>query len=247
MVETFPKTSRFLINHSLLSESSSAAKSGGCFPGRSLVRTADGSSKRLDQVQLGERIAALDSHGDIVYSEVIAFLDRSFAERRQFVRLTTESGRVLTLTPAHLVPVEGRSTVFAGRVQPGDKILVRDPADENEVQHRLRWDKVIDNRLVLEEGIYAPLTMEGTVLVDDVVASCYAFVDNQELAHFAFLPYRMWSAVRKFFERRLLEAEDLRYTDARQDSRKGQEGILGYASFLYWISSYVTPSRILYQ
>ncbi|XP_043600569.1 sonic hedgehog protein A [Bombus pyrosoma] len=239
--------SRSHIHCSVKSESSSAAKSGGCFPGRSLVRTADGSSKRLDQVRLGERIAALDSHGDIVYSEVIAFLDRSFAERRQFVRLTTESGRVLTLTPAHLVPIEGRSTVFAGRVQPGDKILVRDPADENEVQHRLRWDKVIDNRLVLEEGIYAPLTTEGTVLVDDVVASCYAFVDNQELAHFAFLPYRMWSAVRTFFERRLLQAEDLRYTDVRQDSRTGQEGILGYASFLYWISSYVTPSRILYQ
>ncbi|CAK9808572.1 Tiggy-winkle hedgehog protein, partial [Anthophora quadrimaculata] len=239
--------SRSHIHCSVKSESSSAAKSGGCFPGRSLVRTEDGSTKRLDQVQLGERIAALDSHGDIVYSEVIAFLDRSLTERRQFVQLTTESGRVLTLTPAHLVPVEGRSSVFAGRVQPGDKILVRDPADENKVEHRLRWDKVIDNRLVLEEGIYAPLTTEGTVLIDDVVASCYAFVDSQELAHFAFLPYRMWSNVKSFFERRLLGTEDTRYQDVREETRTGQDGILWYASFLYWVSSYVTPSRMLYQ
>ncbi|CAL7937556.1 unnamed protein product [Xylocopa violacea] len=239
--------SRSHIHCSVKSESSSAGKSGGCFPGRSLVRTMDGSTKRLDQVRLGERIAALDSNGDIVYSEVIAFLDRSLTERRQFVRLTTESGRVLTLTPAHLVPVEGRSSVFAGRVEPGDKILVRDPADENEVEHRLRWDKVVDNRLVLEEGIYAPLTTEGTVLVDDVVASCYAFVDNQELAHLAFLPYRMWSSVKSFFERRSSTAEDQRYPDVRQDSRTGQEGILWYASFLYWISTYVMPARMLYQ
>lgn len=231
----------------LLSESSSAAKSGGCFPGRSLVRTEDGSTKRLDQVQLGDRIAALDSSGDIVYSEVIAFLDRSLTERRQFVQLTTESGRVLTLTPAHLVPVEGRSSVFAGRVQPGDKILVKDPSEENEVEHRLRWDKVVENRLVLEEGVFAPLTTEGTVLVDDVVASCYAFVDNQELAHIAFLPYRMWSSVKTFFERRLPGLEDSRYPDVRQDLRTGQEGILWYASFLYWLSSYVTPTRMLYQ
>ncbi|KAK1136924.1 hypothetical protein K0M31_001456 [Melipona bicolor] len=229
------------------SQSSSTAKSGGCFPGRSLVRTEDGSTKRLDQVELGERIAALDNHGDIVYSEVIAFLDRSVTERRQFVRLTTESGRVLTLTPAHLVPVEGRSTVFAGKVRPGDKILVRDPADEKELRHRLRWDEVIDTRLVLEEGIYAPLTNEGTVLVDDVVASCYAIVDNQELVHFSFLPYRVWSGVKTFVERRLLDAEDHRYTDVRQDSRTEQEGILWYASFLYWVSSYVTPSRMVYQ
>ncbi|KAF3422676.1 hypothetical protein E2986_04318 [Frieseomelitta varia] len=230
-----------------LSESSSTVKSGGCFPGRSLVRTEDGSTKRLDQVELGERIAAVDNHGDVVYSEVIAFLDRSVTERRQFVRLATESGRVLTLTPAHLVPVENRSTVFAGRVRPGDKILVRDPDGENELRHRLRWDKVVDSRLVLEEGIYAPLTSEGTVLVDDVVASCYAIVDNQQLVHLAFLPYRVWSGVKTFVERRVLGAEDHRYTDVRQDSTTEQEGILWYASFLYWISSYVTPSKMVYQ
>nr|XP_031829455.1 sonic hedgehog protein A [Nomia melanderi] len=237
--------SRSHIHCSVKSESSSAGKSGGCFPGKSLVRTEDGLAKRLDQVRLGDRIAALDSRGDIVYSEVIAFLDRSLTERRQFVRLTTESGRMLTLTPAHLVPVEGRSSVFAGRVQPGDKILVRDPADENEVEHRLRWDKVMDSRLVLEEGVYAPLTMEGTLLVDDVVASCYAVVDNQDLAHLAFLPYRIWSSLKSFVRR--LTLEDTRYPDIRQDSRTTKEGILSYASFLYWISSYVTPTRMIYQ
>lgn len=210
------------------------------------MRLEDGLAKRLDQVQLGDRIAALDSRGDIVYSEVIAFLDRSLTERRQFVQLTTESGRVLTLTPAHLVPVEGRSSIFAGRVQPGDKILVRDPADENEVEHRLRWDTVVDNRLVLEDGIYAPLTTEGTLLVDDVVASCYAFVDSQEVAHFAFLPYRVWSSVKSFFARRLT-IEDTRHLDVRQDGRTIQEGIHWYASFLYWVSSYITPTRMLYQ
>lgn len=196
-------------------------------------------------MRLGDRIAALDFRGDIVYSEVIAFLDRSLTERRQFVWLTTESGRMLTLTPAHLVLVEGRSSVFAGRVQPGDKILVRDPADENEVEHRLRWDKVMDSRLVLEEGIYAPLTTEGTLLVDDVVASCYAIVDNQDLAHLAFLPYRIWSSLKSFVSR--LTLEDTRYPDIRQDSRTTKEGIHSYASFLYWVSSYVTPVRMIYQ
>ncbi|XP_076678188.1 hedgehog signaling protein [Andrena cerasifolii] len=240
--------SRSHIHCSVKSESSSAGKSGGCFPGRSLVRTEQGTTKRLDQVQLGERIAALDSRGEVVYSEVIAFLDRSLKERRQFVQLTTESGRVLTLTPAHLVPVEGTSSTFAGRVQPGDKILVRDPADENEVEHRLRWDKVVGTRLVLEEGIYAPLTTEGTLLVDDVVASCYAFIDDQQMAHLAFLPYRLWSNLKSLFSRSP-GVEDTRQLDVRQEEAASsvKDGILWYASFLYWVSSYVTPTSMLYQ
>jgi len=219
----------------------------------------DGSRKRLDEVQLGERIAALNSHGDVVFSEVIAFLDRSSTERRQFIRLTTMSGRVLTLTPAHLVPVESRSMVFAAKVQPGDRILVRDSATtdvENKVdgQHHLRWDIVVDMELVLEEGVYAPLTMEGTLLVDDVVASCYALVDSQSVAHYAFLPLRIWHSVTSFFLHRP-DDDDARHFDVKQqrpgnstdDFRSAEEGVHWYATILYSLSSYVLPSKMLYN
>ncbi|XP_011688140.1 PREDICTED: sonic hedgehog protein A [Wasmannia auropunctata] len=247
--------SRSHIHCSVKSESSSAGKSGGCFPGGSLVRTEDGSTKRLDEVHLGERIAALDSRGDVVYSEVIAFLDRSPSERRQFVRVTTESGRVLTLTPAHLVPVEGRSSVFAGSVQPGDRILVSDidaAIATNEVDSRMRWDSVVETKLVLEEGVYAPLTMEGTLLVDDVVASCYAVVNSQSVAHYSFLPLRIWHSVTSFFLQRL---DDAKHFVARHSNASGteptaggeQEGVHWYASMLYSLSSYVLPSKMLYN
>lgn len=238
-----------------LSESSSAGKSGGCFPGKSLVRTEDGVTKRLDEVRLGERIAALDARGDVVYSEVIAFLDRSPSERRQFIRLTTKSGRVLTLTPAHLVPVEGRSSVFAVSVQPGDRILVSDTeaaSAANEVDSRLRWDSVVETKLVLEEGVYAPLTMEGTLVVDDVVASCYAVVNSQSVAHYSFLPLRIWHRVTSFFLQRLDDTSPqhpvVEPSDAsRTESDGGQEGIHWYASMLYSLSSYVLPSKMLYN
>ncbi|EZA48069.1 Sonic hedgehog protein A [Ooceraea biroi] len=241
------------IHCSVKSDSSSVGKSGGCFPGKSLVRTENGDAKRLDEVRLGERIAALDSRGDVVYSEVIAFLDRSPSERRQFIRLTTKSGRVLTLTPAHLVPVEGRSSVFAAKVQPGDRILVNDVAasveDDNRVDNRLRWDSVVETKLVLEEGVFAPLTTEGTLVVDDVVASCYAVVDSQSVAHYAFLPLRIWNAVTSVFTGGL---DDMRHLEIRQnDTSKVQptvkEGVHWYASMLYSLSSYMLPSTMLYN
>ncbi|XP_012056737.1 PREDICTED: sonic hedgehog protein A [Atta cephalotes] len=246
--------SRSHIHCSVKSESSSAGKSGGCFPGRSLVRTEDGSTKRLDDVRLGDRIAAVDSRGDVVYSEVIAFLDRSPSERRQFIRLTTKSGRVLTLTPAHLVPMESGS-VFAANVQPGDKILVSDAdvaSAKNEVDNRLRWDSVNETKLVIEEGVYAPLTMEGNLFVDDVVASCYAIVNSQSLAHYSFLPLRIWHSVTSFFLQRL---DDVKYFATRHNDvsrtestmRGEQEGIHWYASVLYSLSFYVLPSKMIYN
>ncbi|XP_020280358.1 sonic hedgehog protein A [Pseudomyrmex gracilis] len=244
--------SRSHIHCSVKSDSSSAGKAGGCFPGRSIITTEDGSRKRLDEVRLGERIAAVDSRGDVVYSEVIAFLDRSPSEKRQFIRLTTKSGRVLTLTPAHLVPVEGRSSVFAKMVQIGDKILVSDATTSlrNSVDNRLRWDTVVETKLVLEEGVFAPLTTEGTLLVDDVVASCYAVVDSQTVAHYSFLPLRIWKSVTSFFVQRLdddVRHVQVRHSNGTEPTTTMPEGVHWYASMLYTLASYVLPSNMLYK
>ncbi|XP_072758784.1 sonic hedgehog protein [Anoplolepis gracilipes] len=237
--------SRSHIHCSVKSESSSTGKSGGCFPAKSLIRTENGGTKTLDELHLGDRIAALNSHGDIVYSEVIAFLDRASSETRQFVRLTTESGRVLTLTPAHLVPVEGRSSIFAAKVQPGDRVLVRDTAATNDTDSHLRWDKVVETKLVLEKGVYAPLTTEGTLVVDDVVASCYAVIDSETVAHYVFLPLRIWSSVTSFFVQRLDDVSNVK--GRNKDSHPTKEGVHWYASMLYSLSTYVLPSKMLYN
>ncbi|KAI4501817.1 hypothetical protein M0802_003152 [Mischocyttarus mexicanus] len=281
--------SRSHIHCSVKSESSSAGKSGGCFPGKSYVRTENGVRKKLDEVQLGERVAAMNSQGELIYSEVIAFLDRAPKEKRQFIRLSTESGKVLTLTPAHLVPIEGRSTIFAARVKIGDKILIKvddnykdDTEDDTSLikmeenifnnkvsgskQRRLRWDRVIDTKLVMEKGVFAPLTTEGTLLVDDVVASCYAVIDSQTLAHYSFFPLRIWNNLESIFVKwpslfslqKAIEVVDrpeirqLRTINnetiniVKEDNEK-YIGVHWYASFLYSFASYVLPSHMLYN
>lgn len=193
---------------------------------------------------------------------MISFLDRQPSERRQFVRISTESGKSLTLTPAHLVPVEGKSITFSARVKIGDRILIRDSSSadeisENEVEDRLRYDRVIDAKLILEEGVFAPLTSEGTLIVDDVVASCYAIIDSQTIAHYSFLPYRLWKSLTsgivsrfsKFFEESVTrESVELRSTKSVQDFNNSQEpeGVLWYASMLYSLASYVVPAKMLY-
>lgn len=244
------------ISFLFVAESSSAGKSGGCFPGKSIVRTKEGTKKRLDELRIGEEIASLNSQGDIVFSEVISFMDRQPSEKRQFIQLTTATGKVLTLTPSHLLPVEGKSIIFAARVEIGDKILVRDSDEaENMVDDALRYDRIIESKLVLEEGVFAPLTNEGTVVIDDVVASCYAIIESQTIAHYSFLPYRLWKSLvsgvsnfsRFLIESVTREQPEVRSVTMKLDSNRQQpEGVLWYASMLYSLSAYVVPSKIMY-
>ena len=43
-------------------------------------------------------------------------------------------------------------------------------------------------------GTYAPLTKEGSIIVDNVLASCYGAYDN-DLAHLAMTPMRMFPEI----------------------------------------------------
>ncbi|XP_034249194.1 desert hedgehog protein [Thrips palmi] len=267
--------SRSHIHCSVKSESSQAARSGGCFPGRSVVRTPDG-PRPLSELRVGDSVLARDaSTGGLVFSEVLMFIDRDPEERRQFLRVRTAGNRTLTLTPTHLVPVVRQRqrqrpedtnrvedavkdaatkddvevvTEFAERVRPGDRVLVpgatRHDRLEGDDRDDAVLDAVVDVQLVLERGVFAPLTRAGTVVVDDVVASCYAVVDSQRLAHWAFGPLRVWFNLKEAVQR-LGRAMALSGKAAKPPPP--QQGIHWYADALYSLARTTLPSSWLHQ
>lgn len=165
-----------------------------------------GGQKPISDLRPGERVLASasgDGSGDLVYSEVLAFLDRDPRTWKLFYNLQTEAGAHLTLTAAHLVFVsEGNCsegalpargvlrTVYASRAQPGQCVLVSE-GKAGQAHSEGRLSRITRVTVREHRGAFAPLTQQGTLVVDGVVASCYAVVEQHSLAHWAFLPLRL--------------------------------------------------------
>ncbi|CAM5146806.1 unnamed protein product [Eretmochelys imbricata] len=186
------------IHCSVKSEHSAAAKTGGCFPARALATLESGARTPLWALRPGQRVLAMDEQGRATYSDFLAFLDKEASAPTTFhVIETQEPPRRLALTPAHLLFVAENSTApaarfqaaFASHVRPGHYVLVA------EVGMSLRPARVVDVSTQTDFGAYAPLTRHGTLVVDDVVASCFALVQEQWLAQLAFWPLRLYHSL----------------------------------------------------
>ncbi|XP_064290895.1 indian hedgehog protein [Passer domesticus] len=186
------------IHCSVKSEHSAAAKTGGCFPGRALATLEDGAQTPLWALRPGQRVLAMDGAGRPTYSDFLAFLDKEPRALTTFhVIETQEPPRRLVLTPTHLLFVAENASapaarfrpIFASLVQPGHFVLVAAGGGSLQPAEVVRvWDR-------RDVGAYAPLTRHGTLVVDGVVASCFALVQEQQLAQMAFWPLRLYHSL----------------------------------------------------
>ncbi|KAF6206420.1 hypothetical protein GE061_017653 [Apolygus lucorum] len=246
------------IHCSVKSESSQGARTGGCFTNEGTVTVESGGRKKLSDVRLGDRVLSYDTGSDkLVYSEVIMFLDRDTTDRKQFLRLGLSGGQVLTVTPQHLVmrnkpngTDQDVEAVFAAHLNPSDQLLVAESNGTKLVRRTL-----LSSELVLDTGVIAPLTSVGTIVVDDVVASCYAVIESQSIAHFAFAPLRAiksveagLGAVGRFFASPFssspTNATSGLATNAVSDD---VNGVHWYPKTLYFLSNHFIPSYLLYD
>lgn len=144
---------------------------------------------------------------------------------------------------------------FASRVQIGDWVVVADPATG-----RLTPQRVVDISAVVRHGVLAPLTAEGTLVVDQVVVSCYAVIDDQSIAHWAFAPVRLLDNVQQgliHFWRsiRLSSSSSPAAGEGRSavspvpgaPASPSATGVHWYAQMLYSIARYVLPSHLVYN
>ncbi|KAF5276232.1 hypothetical protein FQR65_LT04037 [Abscondita terminalis] len=241
--------SRAHIHCSVKSESSDAAKYGGCFSGENTIRTSDGSIKKLSELMLGDKVLAMDyAINELVYSEVIMFLDWNPNEKNAFLEINLESGRTLTVTRSHLVIREilnssSSETVYAESLTLGDNLIVHS-RDGNKFQ-----DKVINVKPVFRTGVYAPLTTVGTVIVNDIVVSCYAVVHSHYLAHVVFAPFRFTNTIENYLLKfwQTIAYEEAPSSPSNMPKLNYTKGVHWYAKLLYEVANNFIPWQILHK
>jgi len=225
----------------LFLDSSAAVKNGGCFNGESFVRLVDGNTRKMSELGVGDLALSMRSDGVLEYSEVIAFMDRDDSGYGLFYTIHTEDGKSITLTAKHLIYVANENTslnidnaevVYADSVQEQQYLLIRN-------SDVISFSRVKYISVDTKQGIYAPLTKHGTLIVDDVIVSCYAFIDNVAIAHASFAPMRAFHDISSYFSPGSLSVE-------MDNSTRLPTGVHWYANILYTVGKRLFSRDILY-
>ena len=198
-----------------------------CFPEDASITTSDNKVKVMRDLCIGDRVLCLSKRGKPLFSEVIAFLHYEPDRHAEYLVIETYQGITFSVSPEHLIFTAKSKmssslkiqTKFAGCVKQSDCVL----SLSDELGHPILLQvKSVCN--VRKRGIYAPLTRCGSILVDDVLMSCYAKFYSHTIAHMAFAPFRIFKSVTK-----------------ASKSDRPKDGIHAYASLLHKVTESVFP------
>ena len=81
--------------------------------------------------------------------------------------------------------------LFAKQIQIGDYLFVL-------FNEKLTYSPVINITIEIQKGYYAPLTMKGTILINNILASCFANINNHQLAQYSMAPFRYYYKFARF-------------------------------------------------
>ena len=129
--------------------------------------------------------------------QFLGWMDRNANADGKFLKISTNSSSIV-LTGNHLIfrlsPDVGLESVFADQIEEGDRMV--------------SWkgeETVVEVQVAREKGVWTPLTMEGTLLVDGLLASSYASFSH-EAADLILAPIKM-------FPRLLLDDQQSQHKD----------------------------------
>jgi hypothetical protein len=141
-----------------------------CFPSDAQVTMVDGTPRRLDALRAGDTIVAARADGTLT-NDIVSHLSLADADVQgtSFVVLTTESGRNLTLTAMHHVPVGPKC---CANLKLAQDIVVGETVFEAVVSAAVRATQVIKIGSVIKAGLHSPVLTHGAMpIVDGIVTS----------------------------------------------------------------------------
>ncbi|VDO96680.1 unnamed protein product [Soboliphyme baturini] len=97
----------------------------------------------------------------------------------EYLEIETEDGKQISLTAKHLIyrtncKILRQRSVVAEQVMVGDCVLI---VHDNQ----FKGSRVRKINRVQKTGIYSPVTETGSLVVNDVLASCYSTLENESI------------------------------------------------------------------
>jgi len=146
-----------------------------CFPSHGVVQLSDGSSKLMHEISVGDVVRVSGNK----YSPVFMFTHKIASRTSTFVQLTTVSNAKITLTHSHYLEVNGNMAA-ASTVRVGDHLTLANGT----------VSEVSNISELQSTGLFNPQTVEGSIVVDGIVASTYTTAVEMNTAHTLLSPLR---------------------------------------------------------
>lgn len=158
-----------------------------CFSTDSWMTTPSG-KKRMDQIAIGDLVLT----GNLTatyYTPIISWMHREPENRYNFHTIMTEYGKMLAVSAKHLVYrnlcdenyseyvkylPKGRNVVFAEDLKIGDCLVLL-------YKGKYRQQRVMRISITERRGVFAPITENGRIIVNDIVASSYSGMKHTRL------------------------------------------------------------------
>jgi hypothetical protein len=152
-------------------------KKSGCFPASATVTLLSGKVVTMEELETGDEVLTVGSSGEKVFSPVYLWGHRDADATASFYEVSTAAGAKLTLSPEHYMYVaengcEGATMASATTLSPelvkvgqGAWIMTAAGPECSAITAIAKVEK---------KGLFKPMTLTGTIVVDGMRASCYS-------------------------------------------------------------------------
>jgi len=148
----------------------------------------DGTKISFQNSNINDEILVFDNKlHRTVKSKILTYVHKkqSKMEKFEFLKIHTVKGSI-SISENHLIFCTKKTKgigqfILAKNVELGDLLM----KIENSIN---KWEQVIKIEIIYDSGIYAPLSTEGTLIVNNFLTSCYASFHSHDIAHLVMLP-----------------------------------------------------------
>lgn len=152
-----------------------------CFPSSATVQLDTGARIAMSLLRVGDKVLVEDGK----YSEVFLFTHHTNAVRSRFIGIKVATGDELVLSPMHYIPVR-RQLKAAHATTRGDIVTLGNGSETY----------ITEKRELHMWGLHNPQTMDGTIVVNGILASTFTQIVRPSTAMGLLAPIKFWYNLR---------------------------------------------------